>query len=117
MAEIKLITMEQLRALAERFAPFIPLLENKRHSGITVTLPAESWGEGVQTVQNEALLADNKYWYIVCADADCFMATSESGVRAENVTVNGQITFRCEITPTEDLNISILRMEVEQSNE
>lgn len=51
----------------------IPLLESAQHAGITVTLPAEKWSGRAQTVQDEFLLADGKYWYIVCADADCFM--------------------------------------------
>lgn len=54
---------------------------------------------------------------IVCADADCFMAVSETGVKADNITVNGQVTFHCEVTPTENLTIYILRLEVEQNNE
>ena len=53
----------------------------------------------------------------MCADADCFMAASETGVKADNITTDGQVTFRCEVTPTENLTISILRLEVEQSNE
>ena len=129
MAEKQLTTIEQLRALAERgkqdtlirinelLDSMIPLLESAQHAGITVTLPAEKWSGRAQTVQDESLLADGKYWYIVCADADCFMAASETGVKADNITTDGQVTFRCEVTPTENLTISILRLEVEQSNE
>lgn len=88
-----------------------------KHSGTTVTLPAENWSGRAQTVKDNILLADEKYWYIVCADADCFMAVSETGVKADNITVNGQVTFHCEVTPTENLTIYILRLEVEQNNE
>ena len=120
MAEKQLTTIEQLRALAERgkqdtlirinelLDSMIPLLESAQHAGITVTLPAEKWSGRAQTVQDEFLLADGKYWYIVCADADCFMAASETGVKADNITTDGQVTFRCEVTPTENLTISIL---------
>ena len=129
MAENKATTLEQLRALAERgklntlkrvdqlLESIIPLLEGAQHSGTTVTLPAENWNGRAQTVQDKSFLADEKYWYIVCADADCFMAASETGVKADNITVDGQATFRCEVTPVEDLTIYILRLEVEQSNE
>ena len=129
MAEKKLTTMEQLRALAEkgkldtltridaRLEVITPLLESAQHTGIIVTLPAENWSGRAQTVQDESLLADSKYWYIVCADADCFMAASETGVKADNITVDGQITFHCEVTPVEDLTLYILRLEVEQNNE
>ena len=114
MAEKKLTTMEQLRALAEKgkldtltridalLEVITPLLESAQHTGITVTLPAENWSGRAQTVQDESLLANSKYWYIVCADADCFMAASETGVKADNITVDGQITFHCEVTPVED---------------
>lgn len=80
-------------------------------------IPAENWSGRAQTVKDNILLADEKYWYIVCADADCFMAVSETGVKADNITVNGQVTFHCEVTPTENLTIYILRLEVEQNNE
>ena len=129
MAEKKLTTMEQLRALAEKgkldtltridalLEVITPLLESAQHTGIIVTLPAENWSGRAQTVQDESLLADSKYWYIVCADADCLMAASETGVKADNITVDGQITFHCEVTPVEDLTLYILRLEVEQDNE
>lgn len=83
MAENKATTLEQLRALAERgkldtlnrvdqlLESIIPLLEDAQHSGTTVTLPAENWSGRAQTVKDNILLADEKYWYIVCADADC----------------------------------------------
>ena len=120
MAEKKLTTMEQLRALAEKgkldtltridalLEVITPLLESAQHTGITVTLPAENWSGRAQTVQNESLLADGNYWYIVCADADCFMAASETGVKADNITVDGQVTFHCEVTPVEDLTEAAL---------
>ena len=129
MAEKKVTTLGQLQALAEKgkldtlnridklLEIITPLLESAQHTGITVTLPAENWSGRAQTVQDESLLADSKYWYIACADADCFMAASETGVKADNITVDGQITFRCEVTPTENLTISIVRMEVEESHE
>lgn len=110
----KLDTLTRIDALLEVITP---LLESAQHTGITVTLPAENWSGRAQTVQDESLLANSKYWYIVCADADCFMAASETGVKADNITVDGQITFHCEVTPVEDLTLYILRLEVEQNNE
>lgn len=133
MAETKLTTLEQLQALAEKgtldtqkrisevLDLVIPLLESAQHHGITVTLPAANWNGRAQTVLDESLLANSKYRYFVCADADCFMACCEVGVKADNITVNGQINFKCEITPDEDLTIHIIRLEmmqeVEQDNE
>ena len=118
MAENKATTLEQLRALAERgkldtlnrvdqlLESIIPLLEGAQHSGTTVTLPAENWSGRAQTVKDNILLADEKYWYIVCADADCFMAVSETGVKADNITVNGQHLIDClaEGKAFEDMN-------------
>lgn len=120
----KITTLEQLRALAEKskfdtssriqkvLETVTPLLESAQHNGITVILPAENWSDNVQSVQDAFFLPNGKYWYIVCADADSFMAASESGVKADNITVDGQITFRCEVTPVKSLTLYILRLEV-----
>ena len=72
--ELRLDTLNRVDQLLESI---IPLLEGAQHSGTTVTLPAEHWRGRAQTVTDNILLADEKYWYIVCADADCFMAVSE----------------------------------------
>lgn len=85
--------------------------------GFTVTLPAANWSGRAQTVQHESFLADSSYWYLVCGDAECFMDCCDTGVKADNVTVNGEITFRCEVTPDVDLTVNILRLEVIEKNE
>ena len=85
--------------------------------GFTVTLPAANWNGRAQTVKNKSLLADSSYWYLVCGDAECFMDCCDTGVKADNVTVNGKITFRCEVTPDVDLTVNILRLEVIEKNE
>ena len=85
--------------------------------GFTVTLPAANWNGRAQTVKNKSLLADSSYWYLVCGDAECFMECCDTGVKADNVTVNGEITFRCEVTPDVDLTVNILRLEVIEKNE
>lgn len=73
-------------------------------SGLVVTLPAANWIGGVQTVQNEFLLADSSYWYFV---------SSDMGVWADNVTENGKIVFHCDSVPEVDLTAHILRLEAE----
>ena len=85
--------------------------------GFTVTLPAANWNGRTQTVKHESLLADSSYWYLVCGDAECFMDCCDTGVKADNITVNGEATFRCEVTPDVDLTINILRLEVIEKNE
>ncbi len=125
MAENKTTTLEQIKKMALRgkadsdaqIAELAGLmaagLEDVQHSGIIVTLPVSKWDNRTQTVNHEYLVADGVYWYLVCGDADCFMECCETGVKADNITVNGQATFRCEVTPTVDLTINIIRLEVE----
>lgn len=124
MAE-KTISLNQLKMLAMKSAAdtrgkiseladqVVKGLKDTQHTGITVTLPAAGWSGRAQTIQNEFFIADGSHWYFVCGDADCFMNCSDSGVKADNVTENGMMRFRCEITPEVDLTVNILRLEVE----
>lgn len=124
MAE-KITTLDQLKLLALRgkadseaqIAKLAKLvvagLEDALHVGVTVTLPAANWSGRAQTVQHESLLANENYWYFICGDADCFMDCCDTGIKADNITVDGQVTFHCEITPETDLTVNILRLEVE----
>lgn len=89
--------------IAELAKLVIDILENMRHFGITVTLPAANWSGGVQTVRHESLLADSSYWYLIYSDAR---------VKADDITTNGQVTFRCEAVPETDLNVNIIRLEI-----
>lgn len=121
----KLPTLDQLKMLAMRakidsasrvseLAELIAQgLEDVEHIGVTVTLPAASWSGGAQTIIHDSFLADGNYWYFVCGDTDCLTEYRETGITADNVTVNGQMTFHCEITPVSDLTVNILRLEVE----
>ena len=124
MAE-KITTLDQLKRLAIRGKAdsaaqisqlatlVVAALEDAQHTGITVTLPAANWSGRAQTVKDESFLADRHYWYFVCGDADCFMDCCETGIKAGNVTKNGEMTFRCEVTPDVDLTVNVLRLEVE----
>ena len=87
-------------------------LEDAQHVIATVTLLAANWSGRAQTVKHEALLADSSYCYFVCGDASCFMDCCDTGIRANNITVSGEATFQCEITPDMDLTVNILRLEV-----
>ena len=88
-------------------------LESVQHNIVTVTLPASKWSGRAQTVNNESFLADSNYVYLIGGDAECLTAYSDAGIRADNITQNGRATFRCEITPENDLTANILRLEVE----
>ena len=102
MAEHKFSTFDQLKKLA---------LAGK-HIGISVTLPAANWSGGAQTVAHASLLADSNYIYLVGADAGTRNVYDNYGVSADNVTTSGQMTFRCDTTPTVDLSVFIIRLEV-----
>lgn len=125
MAENKVSTLDQLKkaairgkmhsdaAISELAALVAAGLEDVQHSGITVTLPAASWSGRAQTINHASLLADSNYYYLVGADAECATAYGNAGVKASNVTTNGQMTFQCESAPSVDLTVHILRLEVE----
>lgn len=87
-------------------------LEDLQHIGISVTLPAANWSGGAQTVAHASLLADSNYIYLVGADAGTRNVYDSYGVSADNVTTSGQMTFRCDTTPTVDLSVFIIRLEV-----
>lgn len=117
----KLSTVEQLKIFALKvkahsaasIADFAASLIEGYDRLFTVTLPAANWNNRVQKVEHEWLLANSGYCYLVCGDADCFMDCSDTGIKADNVTKDGEITFRCEITPDMDLTVNILRLEVD----
>lgn len=125
MAEHKLPTLAQLRKLAlagkedsaKQVAELAELvaagLEELQHIGISVTLPAANWSGRAQTVAHASLLADSNYVYLVGPDASNRKVYDNYGVSAGNVTMNGQMTFACDTTPTVDLSVFIIRLEVE----
>lgn len=113
MAE-KHTTLEQLKKLALRGKVdtltrisqlqdlVIQGLKEAQHIGITVTLPAADWNGGAQTAKDPALLADGKYLYFVYGDI---------AVDADDIAVDGQITFQSENVPDRDLSVRITRLE------
>lgn len=117
LSQLRTSLLRSQSRLDEALGLIVPLLESGQHPGFTVTLPAANWDGRAQTIQHASLLANSDYWYFVCADADCLAACGETGVKADNITTDDQITFHCEITPEEDLTIHILRLEVESENE
>lgn len=125
MANKRLATLEQVKKLmqgtkvdsAARIAALAELIaqagEEWVHAGLSIDLPASGWADRVQTVKDEFFLAKGTCWYFVCGDADNFAAWSEACVTADNITKNGEMTFHCLATPTVDLTVYILRLEVE----
>lgn len=80
---------------------------------IPVTLPMSGWADGAQTAQNAALLVSG-YSYIVTPAPASHGEYAACMVYADDITMAGQITFHCEDTPTKDLSVSILRIEVDE---
>lgn len=119
MAE-KITTVGQLKRLALRakadsatriseLAALVAAgLEDVQHVGITVTLPAANWSDRAQTTQHDSLLADGNYWYF---------SYGGIGVKAADITIDGQVTFQCEDVPDVDVAVNIVRMEVKTDND
>lgn len=113
----KTITLEQLKKAAmrgktdaaSRVSELAGIVadgfEEMQHAGVTITLPISGWNGGEQTVLNEAFIADAGYWYLVHNDA---------GIQAEDITEDGQITFKCESIPAEDVTARIIRLGISQ---
>lgn len=79
---------------------------------ITVTLLASGWSGSTQTVNNAGLLAQG-YSYIHSPDGASYEMYAACMVRADDVETDGAVTFHCSDTPTENLTVSIMRIEVE----
>lgn len=76
----------------------------------TVTLTAAGWSAGTQTVSNSKLIASG-YAYTVCPAGDSFKDYAEAMIYADNVTTAGKMSFHCDVTPTKNLTVNILRTE------
>lgn len=76
----------------------------------TVTLTEAGWSAGAQTVSNSKFIASG-YAYTVCPAGDSFKDYAEAMIYANNVTAAGKMSFHCDVTPTKDLTVNILRTE------
>ena len=76
----------------------------------TVTLTAAGWSAGAQTVSNSRFIASG-YAYTVCPAGDSFKDYAEAMIYADHVTTAGRMSFHCDVTPTKNLTVNILRTE------
>ena len=76
----------------------------------TVTLTAAGWSADTQTVSDSRFIASG-YAYTVCPAADSFKDYAEAMIYADNVTTAGRMSFHCDVTPTKNLTVNILRTE------
>lgn len=80
----------------------------------TLVLLVDGWDETMktQTLTDPLLKASAAYRYLVGASTSELNAFSTAGIRADDITMNGEITFHCEVVPETDLTVEIIRMEV-----
>lgn len=76
----------------------------------TVTLTAAGWSADTQTVSDSRFIASG-YAYTVCPAGDSFKDYAEAMIYADNVTTAGRMSFHCDVTPTKNLTVNILRTE------
>ena len=77
----------------------------------SVTIPASGWSGNAQTVSNDMLKAAG-FGYIYNPDEASYGAYVSAMVRCGEVTVDGQVMFYCDDTPTDDITVDFMRIEV-----
>ena len=77
----------------------------------SVTIPASGWSGNAQTVSNDMLKAAG-FGYIYNPDEASYGAYVSAMVRCGEVTVDGQVTFYCDDTPTDNITVDFMRIEV-----
>nr|DAW64624.1 MAG TPA: nucleoid-associated protein [Caudoviricetes sp.] len=77
----------------------------------TLSLPASGWSGNAQTVSH-AKLAKEGYAYIMQPAGGSYGAYSAAEIYADDVTVDGKITFHCAATPTTNVTVNVLKVEV-----
>ena len=80
----------------------------------SVSLPASGWSNNAQTVSHAMLKADG-YGYIYNPDDASYGAYVSALVRCGDVVTNGQVTFYCDETPTDDITVDFMRSEANEN--
>jgi hypothetical protein len=80
------------------------LVQTKEFS---VTLTASGWSNGTQTVKSAMLMKNKSYVYSPAPDS--FTAYTKAAARCGE-SEDGQTTFYCDRTPTEDIVVQFLRI-------
>lgn len=86
----------------------------EKGSPVTLVLSKDGWDEvqKTQTLTDELLVASSAYRYLVGSATGDAAAYGSAGIKADDITITGQITFRCEVPPEADLTVEIVRLEV-----
>lgn len=80
----------------------------------SVSLLVSGWSGNAQTV-NHTMLKATGYGYIYNPDDASYGAYVSAMVRCGDVTVDGQVTFYCDETPTDDITVDFLRIEANEN--
>ena len=80
----------------------------------SVSLPASGWSNNAQTVSH-AMLKDAGYGYIYNPDDASYGAYVSAMVRCGDVVTDGQVTFYCDETPTDDITVDFMRIEANEN--
>ena len=80
----------------------------------SVSLPASGWSNNAQTVSH-AMLKAAGYGYIYNPDDASYGAYVSAMVRCGDVVTDGQVTFYCDETPTDDITVDFMRIEANEN--
>lgn len=81
-------------------------------TSFSVSLLASGWVNNAQAI-TDSRFSPNGYAYVISPDSESFAAYSEAMVRADDVTVDGEVTFRCSEAPEQSMTVNILKTEVD----
>ena len=76
---------------------------------ITLLSGSSNWSGNTQTVSN-ANFQSYGFSYVVSPDSSSFADYATAVIYADNVTINGQMTFHCTDVPANNLTVNIIRM-------
>jgi len=77
----------------------------------TATLLSASWSSSALTISDQRLISSG-YTYMVSASSSSTRDYQDADIYADDVTTDGQMTFHCVETPTSDLTVNIIRLEL-----
>lgn len=75
----------------------------------TINLLSSGWSNGTQTISNANFLATG-FAFTVAPNSAARSKYMESLIYADDVTVDGQMTFHCDTAPDTNLTVNILRV-------
>lgn len=86
---------------------------------ISLVLSKDGWDDvqKTQTLKDPLLVASDAYRYLVGSATSDSTAYSNAGVKADDITTTGEITFHCEVIPEADLTVEIMRLEVKHEQQ